>query len=101
MMKTTKELRIITVDLLYLFTTLTSFLLFDFVSEQPHIPKQEHHHPQKAKPDPPADTGALGHEEHAVHGGAEAEAGALERVVHLLGQGGGVADLVADGEGYL
>ena len=69
--------------------------------KHPNIPKEQEHNSNKGEPDPPADTRAAGHAQHPVHRRSQADARAFERVVHLLGQGGRVADLVSYGDGYL
>lgn len=70
-------------------------------SEQPHVHEQECHGREEAEPDLPAHAGAFGHEQHAVHGAPQADAGRVEGIVHLLREGGRVADLVPDGVGHL
>lgn len=70
-------------------------------SEQPDVGEEQDDGGEEAEPDLPPDAGPLGHEEHAVHGAAEAQARLVERVVHLLGQGARVADLVADRRSHL
>ena len=70
-------------------------------SEKPDVPEQQEDGRDEGEPDTPADAGPTGHAQHPVHRRPESDARALERVVHLLGQGGRVADLVADGERYL
>ena len=70
-------------------------------SEQPHVREEHPNRDEKPEPDLPADARLPRHPEHAVHGAAEARARAVEGVVHGVGEGGGGADLVADGEGDL
>ena len=72
-----------------------------FVSKQPNIRKHEPHGQEEAEPDFPAHARLLGHAQHAGHGAPEADARVVEGVVHAVGEGGGGADLVADGDGYL
>lgn len=70
-------------------------------SKQPHVRKDEPHGQEEAEPDLPAHARLLGHAQHAGHGAAEPDARVVEGVVHAVGEGGGGADLVADGDGYL
>lgn len=66
--------------------------------EQPHIPEQEDDGSEEGQPDLPADASALSHAEHAIHCAAQTRTGAIERVVHLLGECGRIADFVSDGQ---
>ncbi len=70
-------------------------------SKQPNIPKQQYHHDKKPQPNPPPNTRPLRHTQHAIHRAPQPDARVVEAVVHLVGQGGGVTDFVADGEGNL
>lgn len=63
---------------------------------QPHPPKQQHQRREKRNPRFPSDPGLLCHPQHPVHRAADLVPGVLELVVHLFGQGGRVADLIAD-----
>lgn len=67
-------------------------------SKQPHIRKDEPDGQEEAKPDLPAHARLLGHAQHARHGAPEADARVVEGIVHAVGEGGGGADLVADGD---
>lgn len=53
--------------------------------KEPHVGKEQDDGSEEGDPDLPAHTGSLGHEEHAVHGAAEADSCRVECVVHLLG----------------
>lgn len=70
-------------------------------SKQPHVRKDEPHGQEEAEPDLPAHARLLGHAQHAGHGAAEPDARVVEGVIHAVGEGGGGADLVTDGDGYL
>lgn len=69
--------------------------------EQPDVPEQDDDGGEKGQPDLPADASALSHAKHAIHCAAQTHAGAVERVVHLLGESGRIADFVSDGRGDL
>ena len=100
-------------NLVRVFFFFFSFLLIMFVLlaavcttsedrlEEPDVGEQEDDGDEEAEPHPPAHAGALGHEQHAVHGAAQPETGLVERVIHLLGEGGRVADFVSDGHRHL
>ena len=47
-------------------------------SEYPHIEEQEKDSEKKAEPDSPANAGALGHAEHAVHIPSESDSGVIK-----------------------
>lgn len=53
--------------------------------EYPDVKKQQKHSQEKQQPHAPAHARALGHEQHAVHSSAQADACAVERFVHGLG----------------
>lgn len=65
--------------------------------EQPDVEEDEDDGGEEGEPDLPAHARPLGHEEHPVHGAADARPRRVERVVHLLHEGRRVADLSAHG----
>ena len=69
--------------------------------EKPHVNKQDDYGHEKAQPCLPADAGPLGHQEHPVHGAAQAKACLVEAFVHLFGERGGLADFIAYGYCHL
>lgn len=69
--------------------------------EQPDVYEEHGDGEEEKQPPLPADAAALGHDEHAVHGAAEAHARRVKGVVHLLGEGGRFADFVADGSRHV
>lgn len=71
------------------------------VLEQPDVYEEHGDSKEEEQPPLPADAAALGHDEHAVHGSSEAHARRVKGVVHLLGEGGGFADFVADGSRHV
>jgi len=66
-----------------------------FCLEKPHVNKQDNHGHEKPQPGLPADAGPLGHQEHPVHGAAQAQACLVKAFVHLFGERGGLADFIA------
>lgn len=53
--------------------------------KEPHVHKEQDDGGEEGDPDLPAHAGSLGHEEHSVHGTAEADSCRVECVVHLFG----------------
>jgi hypothetical protein len=63
---------------------------------QPNPPKQQNNRRKEAQPNLPPHARLLRHPQHAIHGALEPIPRVLELVVHFLGEGGRVADFVAD-----
>lgn len=70
-------------------------------SKQPNIPKQNDHSREKPNPHPPPHARPLRHSQHPIHRPAQPHPRVVERIVHPIRQGRGVADLVADRHGDL
>ena len=70
-------------------------------SKQPHIPKQNRHCREKYNPHPPPHPRSFRHPEHTIHRSPQADARIVKGIIHGVGEGGGVADFVADGQGDL
>lgn len=64
--------------------------------EQPNIEKEHAHRCKEQQPNLPPHARPLSHDEHAVHSAAQSYPRRIERVVHLLCQGRGLADFIAD-----
>jgi len=65
-------------------------------STQPHPPEQQDNRGKEPDPNLPPDPRLLRHPQHAIHSAFYLVSRVLKLVVHLLGEGGGVADFVAD-----
>jgi hypothetical protein len=65
-------------------------------SEQPDIHEKENHGCEETEPDLPADTAPFCHDKHPIHRSAKAYPCLVECIVHLLCEGRGFADFVAD-----
>jgi hypothetical protein len=63
---------------------------------QPNPPKQQYDGSKEAQPSLPPNTRLLSHPQHAVHRALETDPRIFKLIVHLLCQGGRVADFVAN-----
>jgi hypothetical protein len=66
------------------------------LSSQPNPPKQQYNHSEKPHPSLPPYTRLLCHSQHAIHSPLDLIPRVFKLVVHFVGQGGGIADFVAD-----
>jgi hypothetical protein len=69
---------------------------FAFSLAQPHPPKQQYNNREEPDPNLPPNPRLLRHAQHAIHSAFYLVSRVFELVVHLLGEGGRVADFVAD-----
>lgn len=63
---------------------------------QPYPPKEQYDHRKEPHPDLPTNARLLGHAQHASHSPLDLIPRVLKLIVHLLCQGGRIADLVAN-----
>lgn len=70
-------------------------------SKQPHPSKQAPHRNEEAEPHFPPNSCLLSHSEHSPHGTLQSHSRIVETVVHLVCEGGRIADLIPDGNGEL
>jgi hypothetical protein len=66
------------------------------VSAQPHPPKQQYNSGKEPHPNLPTNPRLLRHTQHAIHCALYLVSRVFELVIHLLGEGGRVANFVAD-----
>jgi hypothetical protein len=63
---------------------------------QPHPPKQQYDRSKEPNPNFPPHTRLLRHSQHTIHSALDLVSRVFKLIVHLLGEGGGIADFVSD-----